>query len=443
MSSILTNASAMTALKTLQQTNKGLEATQGRISTGLRVAQASDNAAYWSIATTMRSDNKAMSTVKDALGLGAAQVDVAYTAMDSVKNTLDKIKSKLVAASQPDVDKGKIQEEINQLQNDLKTFANSATFSGGNWLSVNGSSEQKIVASFIRNDSGAISLGTIDVDTAKTALFNSKSGEVGILQQGAEVTFADDTDGVDFDTTAATDGDAIEIDVLAHDFDTTGTGTTISLEAGNTIKFDVTVNGKATAVTIDLATLDGVTLATAGIIADEAELADVMNAALTKAGLSNVVASGTAGDGAVKLALNDADGNAVNYADADPDANTLSFGNVRSSSNGNFFDATKLNIVGADTTKMEEYIQGIDQMFTAVTTAASDLGAMKSRISSQQEFVTDLMNAVDRGVGALVDANMNEESTRLQALQVQQQLGIQALSIANGSAQSILSLFRG
>ena len=49
---------------------------------------------------------------------------------------------------------------------------------------------------------------------------------------------------------------------------------------------------------------------------------------------------------------------------------------------------------------------------------------------------------VERGVGALVDANMNEESTRLQALQVQQQLGIQALSIANGNAQQILSLFR-
>ena len=52
------------------------------------------------------------------------------------------------------------------------------------------------------------------------------------------------------------------------------------------------------------------------------------------------------------------------------------------------------------------------------------------------------MDAIDRGVGQLVDADMNEESTRLQALQVQQQLGIQALRIANSSSQSILSLFR-
>ncbi|MEO9615939.1 MAG: flagellin, partial [Nitratireductor sp.] len=60
----------------------------------------------------------------------------------------------------------------------------------------------------------------------------------------------------------------------------------------------------------------------------------------------------------------------------------------------------------------------------------------------QSEFVGNLMDTIDRGVGTLVDADMNKESTRLQALQVQQQLGIQALSMANSNSQSILSLFR-
>ena len=81
--SILTNTSAMTALQTLNATNKSLDATQERISTGLRVSGAEDNAAYWSIATTMRSDNGALSAVQDALGLGAATVDTMYTAMNS------------------------------------------------------------------------------------------------------------------------------------------------------------------------------------------------------------------------------------------------------------------------------------------------------------------------------------------------------------------------
>ncbi len=79
----------------------------------------------------------------------------------------------------------------------------------------------------------------------------------------------------------------------------------------------------------------------------------------------------------------------------------------------------------------------------AMKAAAAALGSAKTRINTQQSFTGNLMDAIDRGVGQLVDADMNAESARLSALQVQQQLGIQALSIANSSNQSILSLFRG
>ena len=96
MNSINTNIAAMTALQSLNQTNKALLETQSRISTGLAVATAADNAAYFSIATTMKSDNAALSTVQDALGLGAATVDVAYTALDSTIKVVDEIKTKLV-----------------------------------------------------------------------------------------------------------------------------------------------------------------------------------------------------------------------------------------------------------------------------------------------------------------------------------------------------------
>ena len=77
-----------------------------------------------------------------------------------------------------------------------------------------------------------------------------------------------------------------------------------------------------------------------------------------------------------------------------------------------------------------------------MTDAGATLGATKSRIEMQEEFVADLMDVIDKGIGRLVDADMNEESTRLKALQTQQQLGIQALSIANSDSQNILSLFR-
>lgn len=306
MSSLITNVAAMTALQSLTQTNKSLLQTQSRISTGMRVATAEDNAAYWSIATTMKSDNKALSTVADALGLGAATVDVAYTAIDSAIDVVSEIKAKLVAAREPGVDRGKIQSEITELQNQLESISDSATFSGENWLSVDSSATgynatKTVVSSFTRSG-GAVSIGTISIDITATELYDS-ADQSGIL---------------DVDRTVG----------------------------GSTFKIS----------TIDIS------------------------------------------------ALTDA---------------------------------------AADLVILEEYIQGVDDSIAEMTDAATNLGAVKQRIGLQTDFVKALMDAIDRGVGQLVDADMNEESTRLQALQVQQQLGVQSLSIANQSSQSILSLFRG
>jgi flagellin len=98
---------------------------------------------------------------------------------------------------------------------------------------------------------------------------------------------------------------------------------------------------------------------------------------------------------------------------------------------------------GLDGTDFDDMLKGVEDALKKMATGAAELGASKSRIDMQKDFVSKLSDSIDRGVGQLVDADMNKESTRLQALQVQQQLGIQALSIANGNAQSILSLFKG
>ena len=317
MASLNTNVSAMTALQTLSATNKNLATTQSRISTGFRVGEAADNAAYWSIATTMRSDNKTLSTVQDALGLGAGRIDVAYTGMNAAIEVVDEIKAKLVAAlGVSDDDRGKIQSEISELQNQLKSIAESATFSGGNWLSVDTNATDhtaagvhdnvEIVSSFNRDNSGAISIGTITVNVNSIKLFDAEG-----------------------------DPDAVTKGILDREFTTTGAG----------------------AVTESISTLD------------------------------------------------------ITATDVDDD----------------------------DITQM---ITRVDDALKAMTTAASDLGAAKKRVDMQSDFVSKLQDAIDRGVGQLVDADMQAESARLSALQVQQQLGIQSLSIANGNAQNILSLFR-
>ena len=297
MTSINTNTSAMTALQSLSAINSSLDQTQNRISTGYRVGAASDNAAYWSIATTMRSDNKALGAVEDALGLGQAKVDTAYTGMTAAIDVVDEIKTKLVAAREPGVDKTKIQSEIKELQGQLTSIASSASFSGENWLSIGTgitAGTKNVVASFNRAADGTVSVGTIGVDTTKTKLFD-----------------ADNADGI---------------------LDGARTGTTV---------------------------------------------------------VSTLALTGATTDAAISTMISD-----------------------------------------------------VDEAIGLMTTAASNLGAAKSRMDIQSEFVSNLRDSIEKGVGTLVDADMTEESTRLKALQTQQQLGVQALSIANSSSQSLLSLFR-
>ena len=84
----------------------------------------------------------------------------------------------------------------------------------------------------------------------------------------------------------------------------------------------------------------------------------------------------------------------------------------------------------------------VESALSTAIDAAAALGSAQSRIDIQGEFVGKLIDSMNTGIGALVDADMEEASARLQALQVQQQLGIQALSIANQAPQNVLALFR-
>ena len=106
------------------------------------------------------------------------------------------------------------------------------------------------------------------------------------------------------------------------------------------------------------------------------------------------------------------------------------------------FDISGLTDSDDDLEDLEEIIGVVDTAISDMTDSATSLGAAKARIGIQQDFVKGLMDAINRGVGQLVDADMNEEFTKLAALQVKQQLGVQALGIANSTSQTILSLFR-
>jgi len=94
-------------------------------------------------------------------------------------------------------------------------------------------------------------------------------------------------------------------------------------------------------------------------------------------------------------------------------------------------------------TTLDANLKTIDTASTTVENAAAQFGAVQSNVEAQQTFVTNLASTLQTGVGNMVDANMTAESAKLSALQVQQQLGTQALSIANQAPQMLLKLFGG
>ena len=134
MSSLLTNTSAMTALQNLATTQKDLNKTQGEISSGLAVANASDNAAYWSIATSMKSDTSALGAVSNALNLGASVLNTATSAMNSVETILKQMKADLVTAQTSGTNPVQVQSDITAQQQSLISVMRSASFNGVNLL---------------------------------------------------------------------------------------------------------------------------------------------------------------------------------------------------------------------------------------------------------------------------------------------------------------------
>ncbi|BCH53306.1 flagellin [Agrobacterium vitis] len=319
MTSIMTNTAAISALSTLRSISSDMETTQSRISSGYKVESASDNAAYWSIATTMRSDNKALGAVEDAIGLGAAKTDTAYTGMESAISVVSDIKAKLVAAREPGVDKEKINKELAELKNQLGSVAKSASFNGENWLydaSETTGTTQEMVGSFVRGADGNVSIKTISFNTSDSVLINDTAADGGLLTKDTVATYT-------YGTTT-----------------TTATYYLISSANGGATSNEVTLTSTTSDEEID------------GMVAS------------------------------------------------------------------------------------------VDKMLSSMTDAAATIGATTSRLKLQDSFIKDLSDTIDTGVGRLVDADMNEESTKLKALQTQQQLGIQSLSIANSSSENVMSLFR-
>lgn len=273
MASIHTNAAAMNALATLRNINTDLSQTQNRISTGFKVQSAKDNAAYFSISETMKSDSGMYKAIDEGLTLTKNSISTGRLGAETVADLAQQFVERVAFAQENNIDHTQVQAELDELANQMQTTIDQSTFNG---------------------------VSMVDGAAAVTVV-------TGITRAGG--TFA------------------------------------------------------TTSMTVNAVDLQAVQTAFAAI--------DI-----------------SAGTG-LEAALTAAEG----------------------------------------------------QMSTALD-AASSLGVAEKAVETQQDFLKALTERLDNGIGAMVDADMEEEAARLQALQVQQQLATQSLSIANQAPQNILSLFR-
>jgi len=521
MSSILTNTSAMVALQTLKSVNSNLQQTQSEISTGKSVASARDNSAVWAISKVMESDVKGFQAISESLSLGESTVAVARNAAETVTDLLTEVKGKIVAAQEENVDRAKIQTDIDALRDQISSVVGAAQFNGLNL--VQGTEDVNVLSSLDRSSSGDISasnitvarqdltssVGTNGVGTGGTDL----SGQIldaatgGSTYGGATLSATGNTAVIEFaqtngwDTgdsttisvagqnvtyTAAADDqsetnarDALLLSLQALDledvtftsnatnqivvtstraFESLDVNITDTVSGGDGNAYIQAVNGTPTGnTTTETASISqraeevfftsGATVAegnsyqasiggeayfyTAGKGETFEDVARGLKTAIDSAGIEGVTTKvEIADDGAVSLKI-DNSGSDLGLTTAAMDGGTAS---------GGLFGLDAIDVTtnaGADSA-----LDNIETLIQTSIDAAASFGSAEGRIETQSNFVSKLMDSLTAGIGTLVDADMEEASARLQALQVQQQLATQSLSIANQAPQNILSLFR-
>ena len=382
MGSLLTNESSMIALTTLRQINKDLSMVQQEISTGKSVSNARDNAAIWAVSTVMQSDVDSFNAISDSLNLGSSTVAVARGASEQVTGLLQEMKNLIVASQESNVDRTKIQTDIGNLRSQIDTIVGAAQFNGLNLLSGSGSID--ILASLDRSASGTVSASSIAVTRSDISVTGGTA-----LTTASTLTF--------------------------------GTGATINTGASDTLTVaNAIVAGERFTLS------DGTD--SYYYVAREGDGVNEVAAGLQSVVADNITGVTTSVSGAA-ITINNASGANITFAATVTAASTSGLSALSA------VDVSTTAGAVSALTAIEGFIQvGID--------AAAGFGSAQKRIDLQSEFVTTLTDSMKVGIGALTDTDMEAASARLQSLQVQQQLGVQALSIANQRPQALLGLFR-
>ena len=433
MSSILTNNSAMVALQTLKSINNNLGKVQSEISTGKTVESAKDNAAVWAISKVMSSDVEGFKAISDSLSLGQATVGVALNGAETITDLLTEVKGKIVNSQESNVDRAKIQTDIEALTSQISSIVGAAQFNGLNLLNDDGKAltdtTADILSSLDRASDGTVTSGQISISRA-----NLGTDTATLAADVSETTGAATTGGSAGTITLAA--------VTATDVDITALAGATTADDLTGVGFNLVLAGGGYYDNLDTSSAEDILY-----VAQEGDTAKEIGEGLKAAFDVFLSENGIyGGDTDIVIEAGD-DGLVITAASWVTGTDTLAATvNVQTSASDGNQRAGSLAALGAiDVSSSDganaalESIEGLIQ--TSIDTAAS-LGSSGKQIDTQSEFVGKLSDLLTSGIGTLVDADMEAASAKLQALQTQQQLGVQALSIANQAPQTILSLFR-
>ncbi|MDR6104221.1 flagellin [Agrobacterium larrymoorei] len=366
MTSILTNVSAMTALTTLRSIGSQLGTASDKMSSGLRVAKASDDVAYWSISTKMRSDTKAMEAATESVGLAKGVVDTAYAGLQNVRDAFVEIRNIAITAS---------------------SMQHAPT------------SEAVIPAfypdpEFAKSDVHEMELRVQELlDQARNSILSSSFAGVNLLYHPKNCDVKASQQEFNF-VTGFVDGKVQTLDVKAIDTlvlnDDFGSYPTTYPEEYNPEKtlLDgkelIRVDSSATPSTVYWFNLDGV---------------------LNRSG--------------------------------DPESVELD--------EVFMFQRIENHVMrfGADRKELYDgLVNRIDQKLDGLTSKMALIGSLQRSLDLHEENGRKRIDAINRGVSRLVDADMEETSVRLQALETQKQLAASSLQIANSAQSMMLQLFQ-
>lgn len=415
MSSILTNNSAMVALETLRGINKDLAMVQSEISTGKKVSSAKDNAAIWAISTVMSTDVESFKQIQDSLNLGNSSVGVARSASEQITSVLQDMKELIVSAQEENVDRTKIQTDIAALRDQVGSIVGAAQFNGLNLIDGASSEDVSVLASLDRTSAGTVNASYISVARADLSISNSSTAAT---YGGTGVT---DTSLIDNGGTNA------------------GTADTVADAATQVITIASVADGNGYRIELDdTGTNNSIGTRTFEYVAGSGDSANSVAANL-ETQLSNFLSA--TGQTDYTVSRTDDAISITNNSGAAVDITSFSStGGTAGVSAGGLGDLATIDVT--TDTGATAALTSIETLLGQSIDAAAGFGSAQKRIDTQSEFVQTMVDSLTTGIGGLTDTDMEAASAKLQALQVQQQLGTQALSIANQAPQSLLSLFR-